>query len=694
MLDESGATTQRRRRALLGSSIIALPAVALGAVWLAIGPGIVRDAYHGQSSAWLNGVVARHRAISPGARDLNYYEQIAWLPAWWLIVAALCAGALWWAWVYRAGVGPFLRARLLEPDSPFNLAIFRVVLFLTTWVAVEAHAEQLRFLASLPADVRFRPPLLIPLQDWVTPTPETVGAAIWAVRAVCALGILGALTPVMLGLSLLLSVYLLGFLWFFGINRHIYHVLPIVHMVMLCARCADVLAIDAVWRAAKRADAGEVRPPANHARYGVPLRLVWVVIGIAYFFPGLWKLLMAPWAYASGENVRTLMWAAWLDFDPPFRIDQYGILMSLGGVGVLVFELGWVFIVFWRAMRPLLAAAGVAFHQMTLLFMDIPFHALCAMYASIIDWAGLSRWLSRRIGCAPVFVLYDGHCTLCRRTAGALGTIDLTDRLRFISLLDEPARRAAGLGHLREDDLVTDMHAAVVSPAGVKVWRGFEAYRAIAARVPMLWIVWPWLWLPPVAWAGRKVYRRVADSRLCALDRGPAGPLPGDEAHPDRAPDLGGAAHVLEARTRAVLLVSAVVLAVMLFMGITRNTSPWPISCFPPFAGPAPLETNRGQFVVVDATGAETVWRPSRLIDGYSEIYWRTIQTAMWRRAEYGPADEAVVRRALRSWLTLEPPPAGATALRIYRVRMSIVPERKAEPPIERALILEEPLTP
>ena len=116
------------------------------------------------------------------------------------------------------------------------------------------------------------------------------------------------------------------------------------------------------------------------------------------------------------------------------------------------------------------------------------------------------------------YVLYDGNCGMCRRTTERLRALDLTHCLTFLN-----ARRReeiAGamhesplLGKLTDEALMRDMHAVT----GDKVWKGFEAYRAITGRLPLLWPVWPFLWLWPVSWCGRRVYRHVADSRSCEM---------------------------------------------------------------------------------------------------------------------------------------------------------------------------------
>jgi len=65
-----------------------------------------------------------------------------------------------------------------------------------------------------------------------------------------------------------------------------------------------------------------------------------------------------------------------------------------------------------------------------------------------------------------------------------------------------------------------DMH--VITPVG-QTYAGFDAYRSLAWVIPLLWLVLPLLYLPPVKWLGSKIYRRVADNRCTTACRLPQG---------------------------------------------------------------------------------------------------------------------------------------------------------------------------
>jgi len=88
----------------------------------------------------------------------------------------------------------------------------------------------------------------------------------------------------------------------------------------------------------------------------------------------------------------------WMEFGvwrPFFRIDQHPLLYQMSAAASIAFELSFIFIIFFPAIRFLAALGGLAFHNMTNLFMRIPFWQMQVCYASFVDW----RRLLRFVGC-------------------------------------------------------------------------------------------------------------------------------------------------------------------------------------------------------------------------------------------------------------------------------------------------------
>lgn len=107
-------------------------------------------------------------------------------------------------------------------------------------------------------------------------------------------------------------------------------------------------------------------------------------------------------------------------------------------------------------------------------------------------------------------VLYDGGCGLCRTVADWLRAIDSGTRLRLVDIVADWDRIETLYPGVHRDACLDEMH--VVEPDG-RITTGFDGFRTIAWRVPLLRLVAPLLSVPGVPWAGRRVYRYVATHR-------------------------------------------------------------------------------------------------------------------------------------------------------------------------------------
>jgi len=255
------------------------------------------------------------------------------------------------------------------------------------------------------------------------------------------------------------------------------------------------LSVDAAWAAIRRADRGQVDPAAPDWSGLLTLRYAWGLLGLLHLGAGL----------GGVDTATQLAWSP-----------RPGAGLVLGSLAVSVFELLFLPLVFIRAARPALLV-GVAAIQVGQGLaqghsLNIGSGGLLLSHAGLVDWTAAARALGRRRGRAPILVFYDGGCGFCRRAIGILRSVDLLDGVEPVVGLSGDARRR------RHPEITDEMLAHDVwAVDGSHAWSGYAAYRIIAARVPVLWPLVPLLALPPVAWVGQRVYRRVADSRDCRL---------------------------------------------------------------------------------------------------------------------------------------------------------------------------------
>lgn len=108
-------------------------------------------------------------------------------------------------------------------------------------------------------------------------------------------------------------------------------------------------------------------------------------------------------------------------------------------------------------------------------------------------------------------VLYDGACEFCRRSVGLLRRLDWLGRLHFQNCRDSDTWPPCD-EPLEMPKLIEEMH--VVPPERDRSLAGFQAFRWMAWRMPLVLPLAPLLYLPGVLWLGNRVYRWVARNRF------------------------------------------------------------------------------------------------------------------------------------------------------------------------------------
>lgn len=110
---------------------------------------------------------------------------------------------------------------------------------------------------------------------------------------------------------------------------------------------------------------------------------------------------------------------------------------------------------------------------------------------------------------ARLAVYYDEGCGPCTTVAVWLDRLNWFGWVQFAPAATFPS----GQG-----EEYVDIHG--VHDAGA-IYRGYSTYQQIAWRIPLLWILAPLLYVPPIPQIGRRIYRRVADARACQVDTTP-----------------------------------------------------------------------------------------------------------------------------------------------------------------------------
>lgn len=376
----------------------------------------------------------------------------------------------------------FSLSAIIPPVPPLNLAIFRIALFLTL-IRMVFRFNPVWF-------TRLPPELLLPPQGlhWAAAhLPCSAAVMSWLMMffiTACLFAVAGFHTRLAAFAAALLGTFVLGYPQLYGKVNHFQHLIWFAFLIA-ASPAPPALSLDAAREAMRRADCGDLSARPLSQAAGLTAFFVLLLIGVLYFFPGFWKMARgADWFWS--DNIKWQLYHKWAeipDVNPLFRIDRYWPLYKATGLGTVLFELLFFTVIFFPAMRPVYGMAGLAFHNSIGGIMRIPFFPLQSCYVIFFDWEKGFRRLGVFLFKERMTLIYDAQCKLCRRAIACLRVIDLLGQIDYVGNTDREGLRRHKADFLPEEDLNRDIHAL----SGQKVWKGYDAYRALAWRMPFLW---------------------------------------------------------------------------------------------------------------------------------------------------------------------------------------------------------------
>jgi len=314
---------KQENKSVLVTSFITFSCVVFGVLfYIFLGNRIIEATYKGESLEFLNKLIAHHRISRPHA-TLEHYLTLSRLFLSKIIIAIIAIQLLIVASLKHRHILCVMRQFFAATTHPINLAVFRVVLFYTIFESVDV--SSVMWFSQIPAELRVAPQGLGWLLDYlpINATCAKVTSLLLLVSSFT--GIIGLFTRTSALLITVLSFYVLGIPQFYGKVNHYHHLLWFA-AILAASRCGDVFSCDAILAAWRRADHGVTEPPGPSRIYALPLRFVWLLIGVIYFFAGFWKVWSAGVDWALSDNLKFIMYAKWIDlggWTPVFRIDQY-----------------------------------------------------------------------------------------------------------------------------------------------------------------------------------------------------------------------------------------------------------------------------------------------------------------------------------------------------------------------------------
>ncbi len=540
--------------------------------------------------------------------------------------------------IYRAHVRDLVVRFFNAEAHPLTLALFRIVLF--TFAAFLYSKDYYLLFSTLP-EVFLSPPVGMNWLLSVLPiNPTTVTWAYHLFVLSSLLAAVGAYTRVSALLALVLGVYVLGIPNFFGKIDHYNHLIFFM-AIMAVSPCADTLSVDAFRRAWRH---GDWTPRASRA-YALPLRFIWLLMAVAYLFPGLYKLATGGFAWILGDNFRNIMFRNWVslgEWVPFLRLDSSPLLYQGGAAAAVAFELAFVLLIFFPLLRPVVAVVGFSFHSVTNLVMRIPFYSLQIAYLTFVDWHRVFTWLGAKIYPQEARLVYDER-TVLGRTLGAVRVLDLFGRVNYIPRKEQEAAQGASGPYFE---------------VGAERRVGMGALRGLCARVLVLWPLLPFLFLLPDTLLGQKQGRSLP-TKASALPRA--------------------------AKLAPIVLVGTLLVSVNLAFGLVRIKDGWPFALYPVFGGIAGPTASYIQVAKVSPEGEEVVVDLQAVNDkfGYGKLQ------ALLKAATVQDAQQESRVEALWSLLEQETDIKPSDSGRFYYATYYVDPARWQDNPGDVQLIVE-----
>lgn len=278
---------------------------------------------------------------------------------------------------YRLQLLGYLKKFLFEPQLPYSISILRILFF--TYLAFIYFAQYIEI-----SKVTLKTKVNLPLMSWlidVLPVNAKIYTHFIIVGIVsCFFIVIGFKTRFFLLINAVCVFYIIATPNFFGKLWHNQIIIWIAWFLMF-SKCYDVFSIDAIRKKT------EIIKSAN---YTFPIRFVLIQFGIIYFWAGFYKLWDSgfDWTFGSSMiNQVQLEWVQGYDKVPTIRIDNFPILLYLGGLLVIVFELAYILFIFIPKWRWISFFGGLTMHNMIGYFMYISFlPVLQVFYVFYIDF--------------------------------------------------------------------------------------------------------------------------------------------------------------------------------------------------------------------------------------------------------------------------------------------------------------------
>ncbi|MEO9884617.1 MAG: hypothetical protein ABJR05_03675 [Balneola sp.] len=339
---------------------------------------VIKAAYNGDSFDYLNDLLQKHKLRNPTVRNLAFYsnEVSSYINRFIL----LFSGSLFLIFLIVRNNYKKAKDFFNAPESSFKVDILRIVIF--GFLLYINFPNTINDLLSNPNTSTFSiPGWSKGLIDLIltNPIPQLLGIAF---TVFCFGALIGIFTRKMIIGAVITGFFIMGIPQFFGKINH-YHFLWHVILILSFARPGISLSVDSYLK----------NKSFKHSEYlrinSLAIKFIMIIIGLIYFFPGFWKIVFSGSEWIFSENLKFRMHSNWIVRDgwlPFFRVDHYPFLYQSAAFFTILIELGFIFALFFKKIRPYFVLGAFFFHLSVFFLLNISFVGLMIIYLIFIDW--------------------------------------------------------------------------------------------------------------------------------------------------------------------------------------------------------------------------------------------------------------------------------------------------------------------
>jgi predicted DCC family thiol-disulfide oxidoreductase YuxK len=287
------------------------------------------------------------------------------------------------------------------------------------------------------------------------------------------------------------------------------NILACLLLILCLAPIGRAISLDRVRavRAAKRIRLDATLPPYVSPWVGACTRLMQIQMAVLFFYSCVSKIRGDEWW--DGDAIWTLF--STNEYYNGFLLDlfarQYWLVNVLTYLTLLI-EIAYPFLIWQRRTRPYLLAAAILLHLQFAVFMGLFYFSFVMVMGHLSfvrpEWLRrLSEAWKRSMG--EMEMIYDGRCGFCVRSMAWFLSFDGLEQIKIRDFRINPSPVVSSAQ--MEEALYLVLPDARALP-------GFEAYRYVVLRVPGLWWMVPFFYIPVFSrLIGHPIYKWIAANR-------------------------------------------------------------------------------------------------------------------------------------------------------------------------------------